>query len=213
MFFRDGNREDAVGAADVAQGLVVGEVEFFGKHFTVGELEALHGVQEGFEHGRVAVKRFKDGSAGVFDFVLRLAGAEPFGQVAPEAVEPRVAHFKEAADVTGLIAVEVEIGGFGVAVLGRVPATVLFEKADSHQCVKEVHRAAGVKSEGLAQLGFCLGAFGQFGEDAEFDCAQQGLRGTEAHADLHDVGKIRLLRHNSTPSRKSCRAGETANGI
>ncbi|TKS61702.1 MAG: hypothetical protein EWM72_00450 [Nitrospira sp.] len=112
-----------------------------------------------------------------------LAGAETFGERAPESIEPRVTHFEYAADVRGLGSVEKQrrLRRIGIALAGS------FQHAQRNQRIEEIPRAAGMKLEPLGQRGRVERPFGQLREQAEFNGAQQGLRTQKPNAELHDL--------------------------
>ncbi len=72
--------------------------------------DAGHRLEKHFEARGIGVKGFEQRLAAAADFVLRLAGAQAFSEVAPVAVETLVGHLENAADVGGLLLVEEEIG-------------------------------------------------------------------------------------------------------
>ena len=77
-------------------------------------------------------------ATGVFYLVLRLAGFERFGQVAPEPVEPRVGHLEEAAEIGRTLLVEEcrRPGGGAVATAGAVAVAV--QESQGDKSVEEV---------------------------------------------------------------------------
>ncbi len=100
--------------------------------------------------------------------VLRLAGAEGDGEVAPERVEAVIGHLEHAADVGGLALVEEEIGRGRVV----VDAVAALEEVERDESVEEVVRGAGMQAEAGAEFGQGFGVFGELGEELHFDCAQ-----------------------------------------
>jgi hypothetical protein len=92
---------------------------------------------------------------------LRRAGAEAFSERIPEAKEPLVRHFKNAADVSCLVAVEEEIGLRRVAVL----AGFSVEHAERHERVQEILDAPFVDAHGYSERVFVPGPLGKFGEE------------------------------------------------
>src|SRR5215470_14411675 len=95
----------ALSATDIYETFVIGPREFQCQRFSDTHAEASHGGQELFQSGGVGVKR----SEKVFpplSLVLRLAGFEGGGQVAPKTVEACVAHFQIAADIARIGPIE-----------------------------------------------------------------------------------------------------------
>ena len=82
-----------------------------------------------------------------------------------------VGHLEHAADVGGLALVEEEIGGGGV-VVGAVAA---LEEAEGVEGVEKVACGARMKAEACAEFGLGFGVLGEFGEELEFDGAEQGF--------------------------------------
>src|SRR5262245_44216748 len=152
MALGDEDRELAGGAADVAQRLVAREVELLREGAEVARRDAAHGVHELLEALRVAVQLLEHPRAPMLDLVLRLPGAERLGEVPPEAVETRIRHLEEAADVAGAFAVEEERGLGRVPVAGRRSVAVTLEEAERDQRVEEVRDRARMESQGDAQL-------------------------------------------------------------
>ena len=87
---------------------------FSARALEVDAREAGHRVHELFEAGGVGVELLEHRPAGVLDLVLRSAGAQRLGQVAPEPVQPRVEHLQDAADVPRARLVEERRGRGGV---------------------------------------------------------------------------------------------------
>ncbi len=146
------------------------------------EAEAGHGAEEPFEPLRLGVQSLEEVAAAL-DLVLRATRLQRLGQRTPEGVEARVRHLQHAAEVGGLGPVEerVRLGRVGVAAF-----RVAVEHAERDERVEEVARGARVKAEAVAERRGVERPAGQFGEEAEFDRAQQGLRTPEAEAELHD---------------------------
>ena len=65
--------------------------------------------QKAFQSSRIGVQGFEHARPAGPDFVLRLAGAERFGEMAPERIQPLVRHLENAADVGRLLPVEKEV--------------------------------------------------------------------------------------------------------
>ena len=141
--------EIALCGADVDGGFVVGPGEFFGDGHVGSVADAGHGAEEVAEALGIGVEGFEGVFAAGADLVLRFAGAEGGGEVAPEGVETVVGHLEYAADVRGFALVEEEIGGRGV-VVGAVAA---LEEAEGDEGVEEVVCGARVKAEACAEFG------------------------------------------------------------
>src|SRR3990167_3543748 len=88
----------ALRAADIGEGLVVLPGKLLRNPAAGPDAEARHGLQKPFKPLRIAIERAEEIAAG-FHLILRLAGAEPVGERPPKAIQPRVAHFEDAADV------------------------------------------------------------------------------------------------------------------
>ena len=101
--------------------------------------DAGHGAEKAAEALGVGVERCEGIAFAVADFVLRLAGAEGGGEIAPEGIEAVVGHLEHAADVGGLALVEEEIGG-GRVVVGAVAA---LEEVEGDEGVEEVVARSG----------------------------------------------------------------------
>ena len=116
-------------------------------------------------------------------FVLRLAGAEAGGEVAPEFVVTLVGHLQQAADVGGLVLVEEEVGLGGVG----VDAIVALEEVEGDEGIEEVGGGTRMKAEAAAEFGEGFGVLGEFGEELHFDGAEQSFGGPEGEACLQDM--------------------------
>jgi hypothetical protein len=101
----------------------------------------------------------------------------------PVFKEAGVGHFENAADVAGFVLVEKEVGFGGIS----VDAVLSVEEPEGHERVEEIPRGARMEASASGKVGELFGMFGQLGEDAHFDGAEERLRGQESHADLHDV--------------------------
>ena len=180
---RDLSDQVALRGADVDGGLVVSPRELLGDGHVGAVADAGHGFEEVAQSLRVRVERGEETGAAAADFVLRLAGAQGGGEVAPEGVQALVGHLQHAADVGRLALVEEEIG------LGRVvvDAVAALEEPEGDERVEEVARGARMQAEAGGEFGERLGVFGEFGEDFHLDGAEQSLRGPEAEADLQNL--------------------------
>jgi hypothetical protein len=76
------------------------------------------------------------------------ASAKSSGEVTPERIETGIGHLKDSANVAGLAAVEEEVG------LGRVGVRLAgaLKEFECDECVEEVARGTGVKSETFGEL-------------------------------------------------------------
>jgi hypothetical protein len=136
-----------------------------------------------------------------FHLVLRLPGAEPIGQRAPEPIEPCVTHFEDAADIGGLGPVEKLrcFCGIGVARTGA------FQHAQSHQRIEKIPRASRMDSKALAQRLAIERTFAKFGKESEFDSAKERLRSPEPSTELQDLRRRHSpLGHSIAPSLFIC---------
>src|SRR5215213_6625051 len=138
MTLGDDHAQLTRGPADVANGSVVGEVETLGEGTGGIERDPRHRVHELLQAVRIAVQLFEQGSAAVFDLVLRLSGLQRLGEVSPEPVEPAVEHFQQAADVGRLVGVEELRGVAGVAILAAWSVAVSLQKSHCDETVEEV---------------------------------------------------------------------------
>lgn len=136
--------EQATGTADVAEGFEGREIELGGEGFEVDPGKASHSAQELFESGKFFLEFLKHALLAVFDFVLRLAGAESFRQIVPELEEAGVEHDENAADVTRAVAVEIESAGGSVLVGGRRSVALALQKLHGDQSVEKIKSASGV---------------------------------------------------------------------
>src|SRR4030095_12834227 len=100
-----------------------------------------------------------------------------------------------AADVRRALLVEEDRAVRCVLVATIRPVTGALEDAERHESVEEVVDAPGMEADTLADLLAGQRSGSQMREDLQLDGGQNGLRGEEPHPDLHDVRRIRLLRH------------------
>jgi hypothetical protein len=145
--------------------------------------DAGHRAQETAQPLGVGVEELEGVGVAAAKFVLRLAGAQRDGEVAPKGIEALIGHLEHSADIRGLALVEEEIGG-GRVVVGAVAA---FEEVERDEGVEEVARRPGMQTEASTQLGQSLRVFGELSEQFKFDCAQQRLGCKEAATYLHYV--------------------------
>ncbi len=148
--------EVALRGADVDGGFVVGPGEFFGDGHVGSAADAGHGAEEAAKAIGVGVESYERIVAAVTGLVLRLAGAERGGEVAPMSVEAVVGHLEHAADVGGLALVEEEIGGGGV-VVGAVAA---LEEVEGDEGIEKVVCGAWMEAEAGAEVGEGFGVLG-----------------------------------------------------
>ncbi len=183
--------EIALRRADVDEG-AVRRPRQLGRDGHVGAAaQAGHRLEELLQAGGVGVEAFEQALHTVLDFVLRQAVLERLGEIAPEAIQARVGHFEDAADVRRLPAIQEEIGGRRVRVAAVGPA----QEAQRHQRVEEVAGAARMEAEPRPQALQGLGAAGQLGEHAELDGAEEGLGRPEGEPGLEDGVGGRGLGH------------------
>jgi hypothetical protein len=124
------------------------------------QAQPSHGLEKSPEFLRIAIDCFKEVTS-LFSLVLWHAGAEALSERIPEAEEPLVRHFEDAADVSWLISVEEEIGLRRVAVLAGFPV----EHAERHERVQEILDAPFVDAHGYSERVFVPGPLGKFGEE------------------------------------------------
>ena len=140
----------------------------------------------------------------MLDLVLRLAGAQRFGQIVPELEEPRVEHHQDAADVARAVAVEVERALRGVEVLRVGPVAFAIEEFHRHQRVEEIADPARMQTELAAELRAGQAPVAQVGEKAELDGGEKNLGRPESDSGLQDViGRERrvVIGHESNLSK------------
>jgi hypothetical protein len=179
----DPHRQRPLRASDVEDGAVVAPREFGGHGLRRPLAEPRHRLDETLQARGVGVE-FAEEVAAALRLVLRLAGAQPLRQRTPVRVEAGVGHLQHPAHIARLAPVEEQVGRRRVAVAAVL---VPVEHAERDQGVEEVARAALVQAEaGRERAGVERAAGGQFGEEAEFDGAEQRLRAPEAQAQLHD---------------------------
>ena len=86
----------------------------------------------------LAVELGEHGRAGVFDLVLRAAGPQCLGEIAPESIKAGVGHFQEAAHELGAVPIEKQRGFRCIAIARLGAIAVTLEKAQRHQRVEEI---------------------------------------------------------------------------
>ncbi len=185
-----------LGSADIGEGFVLRPGELGGDGAGGAGADAGHGGEKFFQAGGIGVEGFKHRSFAVAEFVLRLAGAQGFGEVAPEGIEALVGHFENAADVGGLAAIEEEIGGRGIGVF----AVLALQKAEGEKGVEEIASGAGMEAEATAEVFEGFGALREFGEEAHFDGTEEHFGRPEAEPNLENVLGGRTITHENLPA-------------
>ena len=138
--------------ADVTEGPITREIELLGEGLKIARGDAAHRIHELLEPLGLAVELGEHGRAGVLDLVLRVAGPESLGEVAPESVQAGVGHFQEAAHELRAVPIE-EQGGFRRIAISRFRAiAVALEKAKRHQRVEEIGIGSRVQPKRRLQL-------------------------------------------------------------
>ena len=186
MLFRDFNAEQSRCTADVAEGVIAGEIEFLSERFEVDPRQAGHAVEELFELRRLGIELFEDSFFAVLGFVLRLPGAERFRQVMPELEQPRVQHLGDSADVARAFAVKVESGRGRVEIFRAGSVALAFEELHCHKRVEKIRDAARMQCEFLAD--FCAGepALSKSSEQTKLNSGKQNLRVPKTESGLED---------------------------
>src|SRR3546814_7000921 len=100
----------------------------------------------------------------------------------PEAKQPGVGHLQDAADIGGLVAVEIEIGRRGIGVSAVAPV----QHPQRDERIEEVAGAPFMEPEPPPQRLAVERSRSKLGAQAELDGPQQSLPATDAAADLHD---------------------------
>ena len=136
----------------------------------VAHADARHGVKELLEPVGVLVERGEEVLADL-RFVLRMAGAQGFGERSPEGVQAGVGHLQQPTDVGRFVAVEEEIGGGRVAIV----AIDMLEHVERDERVEEVVNAAGVELEVSCDGLGAARSRSEVGEEPQLDRAQERL--------------------------------------
>ena len=181
----DEHRQLAGRTTDVADGAIAREIELLGERPEVGGRDPAHRVHELLEALGLAVELGEHRRPGVLDLVLRLTGAQPFGEIAPEAIQPGVGHFEEPAHELGAVPIEEQrrLGRVAVARVG--PVAIALEKAQGEQRVEEIGVGPRVEAERLLQIAAGHGPVAEGGEQPHFQGREQDFRRPEGHADFH----------------------------
>ena len=172
--------EQARGAADVAQRRVAREVELLRERLEVDARQPRHRAHELLELRQLGVERLEDALLSVLRLVLRLPGAQRFGQVVPVLEQPRVEHLEDAADIARAVAVEKQQPARRVEVDGGRPVAVAVEKAHRDQRIEEIRVGARMEAELGAQRRAGHPLRSETSEDAELDGGEKDLRTPES---------------------------------
>ena len=184
-------------AAHIAQSLVLGEVEGLGQGVEAAHRCAGHGVHELLQTSGVAVQLVEHRPAGVLDLVLRLTCLQRLGEVAPEPVQPGVAHLQHTADVgrAGFVEKCCRLRGVGVA--GVRAVAVADQHPPREKGVGEVRHSPRVQAQPVFDLARRQRGRGQVGEQLQLDRRQQRLGGHETLTQLHDLGRVKMIGRHS----------------
>ena len=126
----------ALRGADIGEGAVLAPREL-PRHRDVGAAaEAGHCRQKQLQSRRIRIEAFEQPGRAALHLVLRQAGPERLGEVAPERIEPLIRHLEKAAQVGRLPAIEEQIRVRGVA----IAVAVTLQETERHQRVQEVAR-------------------------------------------------------------------------
>jgi len=142
----DFDRHSALGAADIHECAVLLPGKLLRDDLRGTYAETGHGLEKAFQPLRIGIQGAEEVPAGLH-FVLRLTGAETFGQRIPESIEPRITHFEYAADIRGFRAIEKQRSFGRIGVTRACP----LEHAERDQRIEKVARAAGMELEPLGQ--------------------------------------------------------------
>ena len=179
---REFHRHTALCAADIHEGAVLFPGKFLGDDSGGAEAETGHRLEEPFQPLRVRIERPEKVFA-CLGLVLRLSGAQPFRQRAPEAIETGVGHFQDAADIGGFVAVQKQrrFRGIGIARPGSP------EHAQGHERIKEVSRASRVQSQLQPQRLGIAWSKRQDGEESQAQWRSAASSNPKSDAQLHDL--------------------------
>jgi hypothetical protein len=182
-------REVALRGADVGEGLVV----LPGKHARDGHVGAAthagHRGQELLETCGIGVEHLEEARAATLELVLRKARPKPFGQTAPEGIQPAVRHLEESANIGRLLLVEEEVRLRSVGVLVFVAG----QESEGDQRVEEVPRRSGMQTEPSAKDLEVLGPGAELGEHPHLHGAEERLGAPEGESRLEDSLRCQLL--------------------
>src|SRR5689334_12027460 len=90
--------DSTLSTTDIGKGSILLPRKFLRDHLPRTDAEAGHGSEKTFEPLSICIQCGKEIPSRL-DLILRHAGAEPFGQRPPKAIESRVGHFQYAAHV------------------------------------------------------------------------------------------------------------------
>ena len=139
------HRQHARRSADINQCFETREVKLLRQRREIWCRNAGHGVDELFQLNRICIQCFEDRTARMFDFVLWLASGQCLFEVCPEAIEPVVRHFQQAAHVLRFVFIKEQIRFRRIEIDRRFKQAFPAQKAKSHQCIQEVIDAAVVQ--------------------------------------------------------------------
>ena len=145
---RDLRRQIALRGADVDERVMVLPRETARDGHVRAAADPGHRGQKAFQSSRIGIQGFEHARPAGPDFVLRLAGAERFGEMAPERIQPLVRHLENAADVGRLLAVEKEVRLRSVRI--QVPGAR--EKTERHERIQEIARRPRVQPQTSARV-------------------------------------------------------------
>jgi hypothetical protein len=152
VFLGHEHRQLASCTADITEGLITREVELVGERLKIACGDSAHRIHELLEPLGPAVELGEHRRAGVFNLVLRLAGAEAVGEIAPESIKASVGHLKKATHKLRAVAIEEQRSFLRVAIAGFRSVAVTLEKAKRHQCVEEIGICSRMQLESKLQL-------------------------------------------------------------
>ena len=88
----------------------------------------------------------------MLDLVLRLTGAQSFGEIVPEFEEPPVQHLQDPADVARIVAVKIQRRQWGIRVARGRSVPVAFQELHRHQRVEKIADPARMHTDFAGQL-------------------------------------------------------------
>src|SRR5437660_666337 len=101
--------QPSIRAAHVQHSIILIEVKLAGQSYEITSLDTGHGIYKLVQLCFICIKFSKEVHIALFlpfSFVLRSACPQTFIQIAPELVQPVVAHLEYAAHIAFLILVE-----------------------------------------------------------------------------------------------------------
>src|SRR4029453_5459374 len=179
--FRPGNKNGQLASrpTDVAQGSILGEIEFLSEGLKVAGRHAAHCVHELFESLGLAVQFGEHRRARVFDLVLRLSAPESFSEVSPEAIPTSVGHLQEPTDEVGAIPIKEQRRFRRVAIASLRTVAVPLKEGESNESIEEIRVGARVKLQSALQFGARHGLIAEHCEQLKLRGGQQDLRRPE----------------------------------